>query len=102
MLQYSCSGKRITFPCDNQGLISRLRPKYLVVNADEGEPGTCKDREIMRNDPHKLVEGCLVAGRAMGARAAYIYIRGEFYNESSNLQVKIKSKLSTFETLTVN
>ncbi|NXF54557.1 NDUV1 dehydrogenase, partial [Oceanites oceanicus] len=63
------------------------RPKYLVVNADEGEPGTCKDREIMRHDPHKLVEGCLVAGRAMGARAAYIYIRGEFYNEASNLQV---------------
>lgn len=58
-----------------------------MVNADEGEPGTCKDREIMRHDPHKLVEGCLVAGRAMGARAAYIYIRGEFYNESSNLQV---------------
>lgn len=58
-----------------------------MVNADEGEPGTCKDREIMRNDPHKLVEGCLIAGRAMGARAAYIYIRGEFYNESSNLQV---------------
>ena len=66
-----------------------LRPKYLVVNADEGEPGTCKDREIMRHDPHKLVEGCLVAGRAMGARAAYIYIRGEFYNESSNLQVRL-------------
>jgi len=66
------------------------RPKYLVVNADEGEPGTCKDREIMRHDPHKLVEGCLVAGAAMGARAAYIYIRGEFYNEASNLQVAIK------------
>merc|ERR1711973_242911 len=65
------------------------RPKYLVVNADEGEPGTCKDREIMRHDPHKLVEGCLVAGRAMGARAAYIYIRGEFYNEASNVQVAI-------------
>jgi len=65
------------------------RPKYLVINADEGEPGTCKDREIMRHDPHKLVEGCLVAGRAMGARAAYIYIRGEFYNESSNMQVAI-------------
>ena len=65
------------------------RPKYLVVNADEGEPGTCKDREIMRHDPHKLVEGCLVAGRAMHARAAYIYIRGEFYNEASNLQVAI-------------
>lgn len=63
------------------------RPKFLVVNADEGEPGTCKDREIMRHDPHKLVEGCLVAGKAMGARAAYIYIRGEFYNEASNMQV---------------
>lgn len=66
------------------------RPSYLVVNADEGEPGTCKDREIMRHDPHKLVEGCLVAGRSMGARAAYIYIRGEFYNEASNMQVAIK------------
>ena len=58
-----------------------------MVNADEGEPGTCKDREILRHDPHKLIEGCLVAGRAMDARAAYIYIRGEFYNEASNLQV---------------
>ena len=66
------------------------RPKYLVINADEGEPGTCKDREIMRHDPHKLVEGCLVAGSAMGARAAYIYIRGEFYAETSNMQVAIK------------
>jgi len=66
------------------------RPKYLVINADEGEPGTCKDREIMRHDPHKLVEGCLVAGSAMGARAAYIYIRGEFYVETSNIMVAIK------------
>lgn len=66
------------------------RPKYLVVNADEGEPGTCKDREIMRHDPHKLVEGCLVAGRSMGARAAYIYIRGEFYNEANMLQIAIQ------------
>ncbi|CAB4482721.1 NADH-ubiquinone oxidoreductase 51 kDa subunit mitochondrial precursor [Rhizophagus irregularis] len=65
------------------------RPRYLVVNADEGEPGTCKDREIMRGDPHKLVEGCLVAGRAMNATAAYIYIRGEFYNEATNLQIAI-------------
>jgi NADH:ubiquinone oxidoreductase subunit F (NADH-binding) len=65
------------------------RPKYLVINADEGEPGTCKDREIMRKDPHKLVEGCLVAGYAMGARAAYIYIRGEFYNETVVLQQAI-------------
>lgn len=65
------------------------RPKYLVINADEGEPGTCKDREIMRKDPHKLVEGCLIAGYAMGARAAYIYIRGEFYNEAMVLQQAI-------------
>ena len=49
-----------------------------------------QDREIMRHDPHTLVEGCLVAGRAMGARAGYIYIRGEFYNEASNLQMAIK------------
>lgn len=65
------------------------RPKYLVVNADEGEPGTCKDREIMRHDPHKLIEGCLIAGVAMGARAAYIYARGEFYNEACILQEAI-------------
>ena len=62
------------------------RPHYLVVNADEGEPGTCKDREIMRHDPHKLVEGCLVAGFGMGAHAAYIYVRGEFYRETEALQ----------------
>lgn len=65
------------------------RPSYLVVNADEGEPGTCKDRDIMRHDPHKLVEGCLLAGFAMGARAAYIYIRGEFYQEALALQSAI-------------
>ena len=67
----------------------RLRPRYLVVNADEGEPGTCKDREILRGDPHKLVEGCLVAGRAMNANAAYIYIRGEFIQEANHLQQAI-------------
>ncbi|KEI42335.1 uncharacterized protein L969DRAFT_84191 [Mixia osmundae IAM 14324] len=66
------------------------RPRYLVVNADEGEPGTCKDREIMRGDPHKLVEGCLVAGRAMNTTAAYIYIRGEFYLEAAHLQQAIQ------------
>ena len=65
------------------------RPHYLVVNADEGEPGTCKDRDMMRFDPHKLVEGCLVASFAMNAHACYIYIRGEFYNEASNLQIAI-------------
>ena len=87
------------------------RPKYLVVNADEGEPGTCKDREIMvsfllifnpiltiqqRHDPHKLVEGCLIAGVAMGARAAYIYIRGEFYNEACILQEAIHEAYKVF------
>ncbi|KAF8184220.1 hypothetical protein BJ912DRAFT_1023079 [Pholiota molesta] len=65
------------------------RPRYLVINADEGEPGTCKDREILRGDPHKLIEGCLVAGRAMNATAAYIYIRGEFYQEASHVQQAI-------------
>jgi len=65
------------------------RPHYLIVNADESEPGTCKDREIMRNDPHKLVEGCLIGGYAIRARAAFIYIRGEFYNEAQKLQTAI-------------
>jgi NADH dehydrogenase (ubiquinone) flavoprotein 1 len=62
------------------------RPSYLVVNADESEPGTCKDREIMRHDPHKLLEGCLIAGTAMRAQAAYIYIRGEYVNERLALE----------------
>ncbi|TNE38477.1 MAG: NADH-quinone oxidoreductase subunit NuoF [Alphaproteobacteria bacterium] len=66
------------------------RPSYLVVNADESEPGTCKDREIMRFDPHRLLEGCLVAGFAMRAIAAYIYIRGEFVQEAINLEIAIK------------
>jgi len=65
------------------------RPHYLVVNADESEPGTCKDREIMRHDPHLLVEGCLVAGFAMGANAAYIYVRGEFIREREHLQAAV-------------
>lgn len=64
-------------------------PRYLVVNADEGEPGTCKDRDMMRNDPHKLVEGCLLAGVAMGATAGYIYIRGEFHNEAEVVDAAI-------------
>ena len=65
------------------------RPHYLVVNADESEPGTCKDREIMRHDPHTLVEGCLIASFAMGANAGYIYIRGEFIRERECLQAAI-------------
>ncbi|VAH29964.1 unnamed protein product [Triticum turgidum subsp. durum] len=66
--------------------VSDGRPSYLVVNADESEPGTCKDREIMRRDPHKLLEGCLIAGVGMRASAAYIYIRGEYVNERLNLE----------------
>jgi NADH-quinone oxidoreductase subunit F len=65
------------------------RPHYLVVNADESEPGTCKDREIMRHDPHLLIEGCLIAGFAMGANTGYIYIRGEFIRERERLQAAV-------------
>ena len=65
------------------------RPHYLVVNADESEPGTCKDREIMRHDPHHLIEGCLIASFAMRANACYIYIRGEYIRERERLQAAI-------------
>jgi NADH-quinone oxidoreductase subunit F len=68
---------------------SEGRPHYLVVNADESEPGTCKDREIMRHDPHLLVEGCLIAAFAMHANVAYIYIRGEFVRERERLQAAV-------------
>ncbi len=61
-------------------------PHYLVINADESEPGTCKDREIMRHDPHKLIEGALIAGFAIQAHVCYIYIRGEYYREAEALQ----------------
>jgi NADH-quinone oxidoreductase subunit F len=66
------------------------RPCYLVVNADESEPATCKDRDILRNDPQILLEGCLLAGVGMGASACYIYIRGEFYNEALRVQTAIE------------
>ncbi|WP_275790609.1 NADH-quinone oxidoreductase subunit NuoF [Pararhizobium gei] len=65
------------------------RPHYLVVNADESEPGTCKDRDIMRHDPHTLIEGCVIASFAMGAHAAYIYVRGEYIREREALQAAI-------------
>ena len=65
------------------------QPAYLVVNADESEPGTCKDREILRHEPHKLIEGALLAGFAMRATAAYIYVRGEFVREAERLQAAI-------------
>jgi NADH-quinone oxidoreductase subunit F len=62
------------------------KPNFLVVNADESEPGSCKDRDIIRHDPHKLIEGSLIAGFAMRARAGYIYIRGEFIRETEVLR----------------
>ena len=65
------------------------RPHYLVVNADESEPGTCKDRDIIRFDPHQLIEGALLASFAINAHACYIYIRGEFVNEAKALQAAI-------------
>jgi NADH-quinone oxidoreductase subunit F len=71
-------------PKENDG-----RPHYLVVNADESEPGTCKDRDIMRHDPHTLIEGCVIASFAMGANAAYIYVRGEYIREREALQAAI-------------
>src|SRR3989454_12508237 len=54
------------------------KPKYIVVNGDESEPGTCKDRMLIENDPHQLIEGVLIAGLAVNAHAGYIYIRGEY------------------------
>jgi len=78
------AGLKWSFMPKNSG-----KTHYLVVNADESEPGTCKDREILRNDPHLLLEGCLVAGFAMHAHNCYIYIRGEYYEETSNLQKAI-------------
>jgi len=71
-------------PKENDG-----RPHYLVVNADESEPGTCKDRDILRHDPHTLIEGCVIASFAMGAHKAYIYVRGEFIREREALQAAI-------------
>jgi NADH-quinone oxidoreductase subunit F len=66
------------------------RPHYLVVNADESEPGTCKDREIMRGDPHLFIEGCLIASFAMQAHACYIYIRGEYVREREIMEAAIR------------
>jgi NADH-quinone oxidoreductase subunit F len=65
------------------------RPSYLVINADESEPGTCKDRDIIRHEPHTIIEGALLASFAMGAHACYIYIRGEFYHEAIAMQKAI-------------
>lgn len=69
--------------------ISDGRPSYLIINADESEPGTCKDRDILRYDPHKLIEGALLSAFAIGAHVAYIYIRGEYFREAEILQQAI-------------
>ncbi len=65
------------------------RPHYLIINADESEPGTCKDRDLLRYEPHKLIEGSLLAGMAVGAHVGYIYIRGEFHRETEILEAAI-------------
>ena len=79
------TGMKFSFlPKDNK------RDHYLVINADEGEPGTCKDRDIIRNEPHKLIEGCLLSGFAIGANKCYIYIRGEFLDEINVLSKAIE------------
>jgi NADH-quinone oxidoreductase subunit F len=70
--------------------VSDGRPHYLLVNADESEPGTCKDREILRHDPHLLIEGCLLAARAMDANLAFIYVRGEFMRERQRLEAAVE------------
>jgi NADH-quinone oxidoreductase subunit F len=62
------------------------QPKYLVVNADEGEPGTFKDRYILERDPHALLEGMLIAAHAIGSHKAYVYIRGEYFQSAKRLQ----------------
>jgi NADH-quinone oxidoreductase subunit F len=69
------------FPCGAKwGFVPKStdRPKYIVCNADESEPGTFKDRLLVEHDPHQLIEGCVIAGRAVGAETTYIYIRGEY------------------------
>ncbi|HPI63101.1 MAG TPA: NADH-quinone oxidoreductase subunit NuoF [Alphaproteobacteria bacterium] len=81
---FSAGMKWSFMPKDLQG-----KAAYLVVNADESEPGTCKDREILRFDPHLLLEGCLVASFAIGAQTCYIYIRGEFFQEAQHVQYAI-------------
>ena len=65
------------------------KPVYLIVNADEGEPGTCKDREILRHEPHKLLEGALLTARAIGAKVCYIYLRSEYNQPRERLEEAI-------------
>ena len=72
--------------------INRAAPgdKYVVCNSDEGEPGTCKDRDILRYNPHALIEGMIIAGYAIGAVAGYNYIRGEFWEPYERFEEAIE------------
>ncbi|MCE2687278.1 MAG: NADH-quinone oxidoreductase subunit NuoF [Rickettsiales bacterium] len=83
------TGMKWSFIPKKNNLSQDSKPHYLVINADESEPGTCKDRDIIRNEPHKLLEGCLLASRAINANVCYIYIRGEYYNEARVMQKAI-------------
>jgi NADH:ubiquinone oxidoreductase subunit F (NADH-binding) len=81
------------FPVALKWTTTRLEdnhPKYIVCNADEGEPGTFKDRIIMKQDPHSLIESIIIAGYAIGASEGYIYIRGEYYSEIESLEKAIE------------
>ncbi|MBS0272196.1 MAG: NADH-quinone oxidoreductase subunit NuoF [Proteobacteria bacterium] len=80
------TGRKWSFMAKDDG----KTPRYLIINADESEPGTCKDRDILRYEPHKLVEGALLSGFAIGAHVGYIYIRGEFYREAEHLETAIR------------
>src|SRR5215813_13948922 len=66
------------------------KPKYILVNGDESEPGTCKDRSILEHDPHAVIEGVIIAGLAVGAKSGFIYIRGEYRYLSNIMQKAIK------------
>lgn len=79
------TGRKWSFMAKDDG----VTPRYLIINADESEPGTCKDRDILRYEPHKLIEGALLSGFAIGSHTAYIYIRGEFYREAQHLETAI-------------
>jgi len=79
------TGKKWSFMPKEEGMM----PRYLIINADESEPGTCKDRDILRYEPHKLIEGALFAAFAIGAHVGYIYIRGEFHQETIHLETAI-------------
>ena len=79
------SGLKLSFAPKEVG----SRPHYLVINADESEPETCKDRDILRFEPQKLLEGCLLVSYAISAHTCYIYIRGEYFNEGQRLQAAI-------------